>query len=359
MTGGGVYPAIAVLQALKNSVSDVLWIGSQSGMEETLLKEYKVAYQLIPAAGLHGVGFKALPNNLEQLLRGWRKAQAIISRFKPDAMFLTGGYLGVPVALAGRHIPSVAFVPDIEPGLALKVINRLADRIAVCCHQSLQYLPQNRTIVSGYPIREELKRWNRSNSRDFFKFAETDRVLLVFGGSKGARSINHALIKILPRLLEKLHVIHISGEDHWNEAQLTKKDLPQNLANRYQPFAFLHDEMGAALAAADLAVCRAGASTLGELPFFGLPAILVPYPHAWRYQQNNASFLAQHGGARIIKDDELQNKLETTIWELFGSTDTLQQMHISMQKLSKPDAANRIGELILSLGSHIEGGKAW
>lgn len=359
MTGGGVYPAIAVLQALKNNVSDVLWIGSQSGMEETLLKEYKVAYQSIPSAGLHGVGFKALLKNVGQLLRGWRKARTIISSFKPDVMFLTGGYLGVPVALAGKRIPTLAFVPDIEPGLALKVINHWADRVAVCCRQSLQYLPPNKAIVSGYPVREELKYWNKNNSRDFFKISKSDKVLLVFGGSKGARSINHALIEILPKLLEKLHVIHISGKDHWNESLQTQKGLSPNLANRYHLFDFLHSEMGAALAAADLALCRAGASVLGELPFFGLPAILVPYPHAWRYQQNNASFLVQHGGAKILKDDALQKELETTIWELFRSNDILQKMRNAILKLSKPDAAQCIGELILALGSNTEGGKAW
>jgi UDP-N-acetylglucosamine:LPS N-acetylglucosamine transferase len=190
MTGGGVYPAIAVLQALEGNVNEVLWIGSQSGMEETLLKNYKVSYQSIPAAGLHGVGLHALPGNLAQLFRGWQKARALIAQFQPQTLFFTGGYLGVPVALAGRKIPSVVFVPDIEPGLALKTILRPARTVALSCEESLPYVPAAKAVVTGYPVRKEMTQWSRESARAHFDLPADAKVLLVSEAAKApVRSI--------------------------------------------------------------------------------------------------------------------------------------------------------------------------
>ncbi len=126
-------------------------------------------------------------------------------------------------------------------------------------------------------------------------------MLLVFGGSKGARSINQALAANLNQYLAEMHVIHISGQDNWEETQAQLSKLNEEQRAKYHAYPFLEEDMGAAFAAADLVVCRAGASTLGELPLFGLPAVLVPYPHAWRYQHQNAEFLRSHGGAVITR----------------------------------------------------------
>jgi UDP-N-acetylglucosamine--N-acetylmuramyl-(pentapeptide) pyrophosphoryl-undecaprenol N-acetylglucosamine transferase len=358
MTGGGVYPAIAVLQALENKVDEVLWIGSQSGMEETLLKSYKLSYQSIPAAGLHGVGLKVLPGNLSQLYKGWHQASDLITRFQPQVMFFTGGYLGVPVALAGRRIPSVVFVPDIEPGLALKTILRSAEKVAASCKASLPYLPEGKTEVTGYPVRTEMTQWQRQAARAHFNLPENEKVLLVFGGSKGARSINQTLLNILPELLPELHIIHISGKDNWEEVQALVKDLSPKLAARYHPYAFLHEDMGAAFAAADLVVCRAGASTLGELPYFGLPAILVPYPYAWRYQHQNAAYLANGGGAILLEDRQLDQELAKQIKALMNDPQKLAGMRSAMLQMATPDSAARISELILSVGKRSSGGAA-
>ena len=347
---------MAVLQTLEGDVDEVLWIGSQSGMEETLLAGYSLSYQSIPSAGVHGVGLRALPGNLRQLYRGYRSAKRIISDFKPHVLFFTGGYLGVPVALAGKNIPSVVFVPDIEPGLALKTIIRSAKKIATNCSDSLPFLPRERTEVCGYPIRKQMSAWNRKSGRAHFNISEKEKILFVFGGSKGARSINQALLNCLPALLDEMHVIHISGKDNWQEVNASTAGLNADLARRYHPFAFLHDDMGAALAAADLVVCRSGASTLGELPYFGLPAILVPYPYAWRYQMQNARYLARNGGAVILEDHRLGDQLEIKINEIINNEGKLKQMRAAMQNLSVPDSARKIGEMLLSIGNRTEGG---
>jgi len=350
MTGGGVFPALAVLQAVKAKSSEVLWIGSQGGMESRLLKDPDLRFETIPAAGLHGVGLLSLPGNILQLFNGYRQANKIIRDFKPDVMFFTGGYLGVPVAYAGRRVPSVVFVPDIEPGLALKEIIRQAESVAISVPDSKSFIKHAQVQVSGYPVRKELSRWTRSNARKHFGIDEKEKVLLVFGGSKGARSINRALHNHLGDFLKDLHVIHISGRDNWDETQAIMQSLDQDHRSKYHAYPFLEDEMGAAFAAADLVVCRAGASTLGELPLFGLPAILVPYPHAWRYQHQNAEYLKSHGGAQILKDEELEEQLLLKVMELINDEKRLSAMRESMKDLSTPDAADVIAEMIVSAG---------
>jgi UDP-N-acetylglucosamine--N-acetylmuramyl-(pentapeptide) pyrophosphoryl-undecaprenol N-acetylglucosamine transferase len=169
--------------------------------------------------------------------------------------------------------------------------------------------------------------------------------LLVTGGSTGARSINRAVLAILPQLLPEIQVIHISGDRDWEEVQAAQKQLPADLAKNYRAYPYLH-EMGAALAAADLAVSRAGASTLGEYPLFGLPAILVPYPHTWRYQKVNAGYLVERGAARLMKDEQLPTELLPTVQALFRDVEQLQGMRGAMQRLARPNAAQDLANLV-------------
>ena len=350
MTGGGVYPAIAVLQALKGRTDEVLWLGSRSGMEETMLKKYDLSFEAVSAAGLHGVSLRSLPGNISQLLHGLREANAIIKRFQPHVLFFTGGYLGVPVAFAGRKIPSVVFIPDIEPGLALKAILRFARSVAVSTKESIKFLKGKQIKVTGYPIRSEMKQWDKASGKKYFAIPEIEPTLLVFGGSKGALSINQALFTSLGSLLKDMHVIHISGKDHWEEAQKNRIALDPALLGKYHAYPFLYDDMGAAFAAADLVVCRAGASTLGELPFFGLPAILVPYPFAWRYQQQNADYLQKLGGAAILADADLPNNFESKVRSIISNPEQLAVMRSAMQALSIPNAAQQIADMIINTG---------
>jgi undecaprenyldiphospho-muramoylpentapeptide beta-N-acetylglucosaminyltransferase len=347
MTGGGVYPAIAVLQALKGRTDEVLWVGSRSGMEESMLKQYELSYEAVSAAGLHGVDLVSLPGNFNQLFKGFKEAKAIIDRFKPQVLFFTGGFLGVPVAFAGRRIPSVVFIPDIEPGLALKEIIRFARTVAVSTNRSLPFLKEKNVKVTGYPIREELKQWDKSSGRRYFGIPGKEMTLLVYGGSKGALSINLALFNCLGSLLKEMHIIHIVGNDHWENAQKVLGSLGETEKTKYHAFPFLHDEMGAAFASADLVVCRSGASILGELPYFGLPAILVPYPYAWRYQHQNAEYISENGGAVILEDGNLVNALEPEVRKLMNNPEQLATMSKAIKALSLPDAAQIIADLIV------------
>ncbi len=362
-----MYPALAVLQALKNNAApdtEVLWVGSSGGMEADLVKRAGVPFETISAAGVHGVGWRSLPGNVRQLSRGYFQSRQVLGRYQPDVLFFTGGYVAVPMALAGRNVPTLLYVPDIEPGLALKTLARFADLIAASVEETCAYFPRSqaqRCRVSGYPTRPDLASWQADNARKALELSADLPVLLVFGGSSGAHSINQALLPVLPELLEEAQVVHISGQRDWPQVQAGLDGLPAGLSIRYRAFPYLHDKMGAAFRAADLVLSRAGASSLGELPAFGLPAILVPYPYAWRYQQVNASYLAQKGAAVLVPDAALPERLLGLVLDLMHDRSRREQMRQAMRSLARPQAAEKIAQLLFDLGSRRsqEGSKTW
>jgi undecaprenyldiphospho-muramoylpentapeptide beta-N-acetylglucosaminyltransferase len=344
-----VYPALAVLSALGER-AEVLWVGGQGGMEAALVQRAGIRFESIPAAGLHGVGLRTLPANIARLIAGIPAADRILKRFDPDVLFFTGGYVGVPVAIAGRNRPQAVFTPDIEPGLALRLISRFADLIAVSTAAARDYFPPEKNVfVSGYPIRPTLEPVPTSTAREKLRLESDFPVLLVFGGSRGARSINRALWSCLPGILASCQVLHITGELDWTRVSEIESKLTESSARRYHPYQYLHEEMALALSAADLVVSRAGAATMGEFPRFGLPAILIPYPHAWRYQRTNAEHLMKAGGAIILDDEHVGETLEQKVLDLLQDGDKLQSMRNAMHSLDQPGAADRLAEAILEL----------
>ncbi|HEX5807094.1 MAG TPA: glycosyltransferase, partial [Anaerolineales bacterium] len=288
-----------------------------------------------------------LPGNLTTIGRGFFASRRILNDFKPDVMFFTGGYVAVPMALAGRSISSLLYVPDIEPGMALKSLAGKADVIAVTTDESQQYF-KKKVYPTGYPLRADLALWDRQTAISHLGVSGERPVLLVFGGSKGAHSLNLAVINNLRELLEKFELIHITGKRDWTLIKGTREQLPVDLATRYHAMPYLH-EMGAALAAADLVVSRAGASTLGEYPLFGLPAVLVPYPYAWRYQKVNADYLTRRGAAIIIQDQRLKDELLSTLTVLTANPNKLKAMRAAMFELSHPRAAEKIASALIKL----------
>jgi UDP-N-acetylglucosamine--N-acetylmuramyl-(pentapeptide) pyrophosphoryl-undecaprenol N-acetylglucosamine transferase len=245
------------------------------------------------------------------------------------------------------------FLPDLTPGLAIKLTSRLAAGVAVSFPEVGHYFP-GKAVVTGYPVRLELLAADRASARRVFGLQDDLPVLLVFGGSRGSRSINRALVSALPELLRHCQVIHISGQADWSWIA-NLPDLSQIAhGERYHPFPYLNKEMVQALAAADLVVARAGASVLGEFPAVRLPSVLVPYPHAGQHQQVNAAYLAQRGAAVIINDQELPTRLAPIILDLLRSPDRLAAMSQAAANLARPDGAgNIVRELRRLAGSTI------
>jgi UDP-N-acetylglucosamine--N-acetylmuramyl-(pentapeptide) pyrophosphoryl-undecaprenol N-acetylglucosamine transferase len=345
---------------------ETLWVGGVGGMEADLVKREGVPFEVIPAAGVHGVGLRTLPRNLWKLFQGLRASRRLLKRFQPDVLLFTGGFVAVPMALAARRwsfpvlrgfgrspgerrSKSLLFVPDIEPGLALKTLARFADAIAITAEEGRVFFKRKNVVVTGYPVRNNLKVWQVADARRVLGLSNDLPTLLVTGGSTGARSINRALMSVLPDLLAEMQVVHLTGKLDWPEVDAFRATLPADKVVHYHAFPYLHDEMGAAFSAADLVVSRAGASCLGEYPMFGLPAILVPYPYAWRYQQVNADYLSRHNAAVVVEDAELPENILPLVRALIHDESRRGQMRKAMQALYRPQAAVHIAELLQSL----------
>jgi len=325
--------------------TQVLWVGSEGGMEAELIARANLPYRGIRAAGVHGVSLRQLPGNLVKLWQGYKQSKQILKEYKPDMMMFTGGYVAIPMALAGLKIRTLLFVPDIEPGMALKTLARFSDKIAISVEDSRRFFSKKEKIeVTGYPLRQDLMKWTKADALAYFGFSSEKPVILVTGGSSGARSINKAVIAILGDLLKRYQMIHLTGHLDWETVKAATANLPQS----YQAFPYLH-EMGAAYAAADLVISRAGASVLGEYPFFGLPAILVPYPYAWRYQKVNADYLVEREAAVLLEDQYLQSQLLPLIDKLVQDQARLQHMQRAMKALSQPQAAEQIAHLLYEM----------
>lgn len=321
-------------------------------METELVNRAGIAFEGIPSAGVHGRGLKAV-SGAWQLMRGYFAARKIIRRFRPDVLFFTGGYVAIPTGLAGRRLPTLLCQPDIEPALALRTLSRDADVIAVPAEESKAFFPpEKRVEVVGYPTRPSMQPLPKHEAREVFGLQADLPTLMVTGGSLGARSINRAVLASLEALLPKVQIIHLTGKLTWPEVEAARDALPPELAQNYHPFAFLHERMRAAFSAADLVVSRAGASVLGELPTFGVPAVLVPYPHAWQYQKVNADYLASREAAVILKDEDLESAFPGLVQELLlEKPEKRLAMQEKMRSLLVPDAAGRIAALLKELAA--------
>jgi len=358
-----VYPALAVAKAWQESgdrsveagaanlPSPILWLGSRAGLEAELVPRAGLPFRVIHAAGVHGVGWRRLPGNAFRLLRGFFESFGIVREFRPAVLLVTGGFLAAPAALACwlQRVPIVGYLPDLEPGLALKAVSRLAARVCVTAEPSRRFFPAGATVVTGYPVRPELTveaeafAATRAQAIAYFGLDPALKTILVTGGSRGARSLNRATFAALAEWLQEYQVIHLSGKLDWAEAEATRANLAAEAQARYHPLAFLH-EMGLALAAADIVVSRAGASALGEYPLFGLPAVLVPYPHAWRYQKVNADYLVARGAAVRVDDEALSAQLAPTVRALLTDEARLSAMQAAARALAAPEAARRIAQ---------------
>jgi UDP-N-acetylglucosamine--N-acetylmuramyl-(pentapeptide) pyrophosphoryl-undecaprenol N-acetylglucosamine transferase len=356
-----VYPALTVIKALLEgnlasatlpalAPADVLWIGSRSGLEEDLVKREGIEFAGLAAGGLRGVGLPGKIQNSIRIVGSMGRARDILRRFEPDVILSTGGYACVAVTLAGwiQNVPLAIYLPDIVPGLAIRLLGRLADKILVTSEESYHFFRREKVVVSGYPVRPDIYQQSRVEARRALGLHPEEKTLLVFGGSRGARSINRALVAGLADLLPRCQILHISGKLDTDWVAGVAKGLPDPLRARYHHYPYLH-EMADVLVAADLVVARAGAATLGEFPAARLPAILVPYPHSGQHQMPNAEHLVRNGAAQLLDDADLEAKLVPTVLELLADEGALSAMRESTTAMARIDAAEIIAEQLWSL----------
>ncbi|PID85530.1 MAG: hypothetical protein CSB13_07660 [Chloroflexi bacterium] len=364
-TGGGIYPALTAVTELQNlgiKKEQILWVGTAGEMEEKLVPRAGIKLEKIRGGAIVGVKPHVMVKHLAQLTWSLGTANNLIRTFKPDVMFMTGGYMSVPVALVARlhKVPIVIFLPDVEPGSAIKTVIPWAQTIACTTNLSEAFVPQEKMVVTGYPVRPEIRaatQMSKEAALAAFNLKPGRKTLFVFGGSRGSWNINKALMDNLPPLLEQIQVIHISGTLTWPQVEEFAHSLTTEQKQWYRPYPYLHEKMGAAFRAADLALARAGASMLGEGPAFGLPAIMVPLTFAWRYQKVNADYLTTHGAAVQSTDEQLPNEILSLVLDRFNDKTGFQEMQDAAKSLDKPHASAQLAQVIVQTGQ-FQGGAA-
>jgi UDP-N-acetylglucosamine--N-acetylmuramyl-(pentapeptide) pyrophosphoryl-undecaprenol N-acetylglucosamine transferase len=355
-TGGHIYPALAVARSLRArpDAAELAWVGGHRGLEAGLVPAAGIPFHRLVLRSLRSVGLDAHVV-LDPLRLGASvpQAAAILGRLRPAAVFTTGGYVAIPVLLAAApmRIPVVLWDGNVIPGRAVRATARLADVLAVSFEATCDALraaaPGAPCFVTGTPIRDT-SGIDRAEARAALGIAPDERVLLIFGGSQAVRRFNGAVAAALPRLVERVVVIHVTGDDGYAAALAGREALPEAVRGRYRPHPFLRDDMLTALAAADLVVGRAGSSTLAEVTALGLPMVVVPYPHAAGHQRANAVELVDAGAARLIEDDDFDAEALLGAAALIDDPVAYPAMAAAARTLGRPGAADAVADLVLA-----------
>lgn len=347
-TAGHIYPALTAIQALQEVSGDTvqaLFFGSSRRNEREIVERAGIPFVPVHAGALRGRNPVQAARSLVDIALGVHEARAQLATFKPDVVLATGGYASVPTALAARScsVPLIVYLPDVHPGWAVRFLACMAAAIAVSTDAAKAKLPEAKTVVTGYPVRREFFTTSREAGRRRLNLEDDLPTLLIVGGSLGAHRINQAVLSGLERLLTIAQVVHISGpaDEAWARAEAAR--LPPELAHRYHLFGYLHD-LPSAMLAADLAITRAGASILGELPAAALPAVVVPLDLS--DQLLNARYLVARGAAVMCLNEDLE-RLGETVYALLSDPWRLEEMRTAMQALARPDAAHALARLIL------------
>jgi len=359
-TGGHIYPALAVARSLSANpeAPELRWLGGHRGLEASLVPAAGIPLRRLSARSLRttDMDVHAVLDPL-RLAVSVPQASAILLRDRPAAIFTTGGYVAVPVLLAAAplRIPVVMWDGNVIPGRAVRMTARLADALAVSFDATREALakaaPGRPCYVTGTPIRD-IGAIDRDAARERMDVAPGERVLLIFGGSQAVRRFNAAVAEALPRLVARVTVIHVTGDEGYAAALAGREGLPEAVRGRYRPYPFLRDEMLAALAAADLVVGRAGSSTLAEVSAMGLPMVVVPYPHAAGHQRANAASLVDAGAARLIDDEAFDADALIDAASLLDDPRAHATMSAAARSLGRPGAADAVAELVLAAAAH-------
>ena len=360
-TGGHIYPALAVARELRERYgAELLFIGDVNGLETTLVPQAGIPFAGITAGKLRRYLSMRTFTDLARIPVGMRQARHIVAKFQPHAAFTSGGYVAVPAGVAARTrgVSLVTHQQDVSPNLANRLLTPFATRISVSFPQSLRYFPKRRTMLAGNPVRDEILAVAGKPTDPYktaFGFDPSLPVVLVTGGSQGARHLNQAVAAALPKLLPACQVLHISGEKTYEETRLSGEpyfmERPEH-RGRYVLRAYLSARMNEALAASDVVLCRSGAATLAELAVLGKPSVLVPLPPGFTGspQAVNAEMFRGAGAAEVIFDKDLTvERLSAVLFTLLENTPRRALMAGAARSLALPDAARTLADTVAEL----------
>ena len=350
MTGGGtaghVTPNIALMPALKDAGYDIEYIGSYNGIEKNLIESLGVKYHGIASGKLRRYFDIKNFSDPFRVIKGYGQAISLMRKIKPDVVFSKGGFVSVPVVLAAKfcHVPAVIHESDITPGLANKIAIKGAKK--VCCNfpETLKYLPSEKAVLTGSPIRKELFNGNPHNALKLCNFPNHDKpVLLIIGGSLGSKIVNEAVRKILPELLDDFYVIHLCG----------KGNLDNSLTGTigYAQFEYANEELTDMFALADIAISRAGANSICELLALHKPNILIPLSAAASRgdQVLNAKSFRKQGFSYVIEEENLT---ESTLLDAVKDVYSNRSKYINaMSQSGQMDSIGTILQLLEEVSS--------
>ena len=330
---------------------ELAWVGGHRGLESQVVPETGIPLRRLALRSLRTVDadVHAVLDPL-RLCFSVPQAFAMLVARRPAAIFTTGGFVAIPVLLAAwiLQIPVVMWDGNVVPGRSVRWTARFARCLAVSFGDTCRALGERQAcFVTGTPIRN-VGAIDRAAARARLGIGANERLLLIFGGSQAVRRFNLAVAEALPTLVEKVRVLHVTGDDGFEAAVAAREALPAGLRDRYRPERFLREEMGAALAAADMVVGRAGSSTLAEVAAFGLPMVVVPYPHAAGHQRRNAEALVLAGAARLVEDEAFDAGALLAAAATLEDPARLAAMAAAARSLARPCAAEAVADLVMA-----------
>ena len=365
-TGGHIFPGLAVVDELKriNGARDIAWIGSSSGMDRSIVEGHGIPFYGIPTGKLRRYASWSNLTDMFRILAGFLASLRLLSKLKPALVFSKGGFVSVPPCLAARMlgIPVITHECDFSPGLATRINSRSAESILVSYDETKKAFPermQKKIAVTGNPVRSVFYSASASKGRAFLGCADSDLpVLLVLGGSLGARQVNDMVLSSLEALCSRFIVVHQTGPE--NADQVAGEGIPFAPA-RYMAYPFIKAEMPDVLAAASLVVARSGANTVWECAAAGKPMILVPLEKGSSRgdQVENARYFVSRGAAVMLTGTEATGaRLAETVMRLAGSDRLLADMASNSAALGASRPAELIASMVEKRAAEIERGKS-
>lgn len=351
-TGGHLFPGIAIAEEFKgrDAANEVIFVGTERGIEARVLPKLGWPVRFISAEGIKGKGVLSKIRALYKLIPGFFESVRIVKGFKPDAVVGVGGYASAPLLLAARFmgIRTAIHEQNALPGVTNRTLGKIVDRVFVSFPESSGFFPGGKVVVSGNPLRKEILEGLKEPSPQSSPKGRGGKTILVFGGSLGAHRINTAVMEMIRQINEpdRWRIIHQTGEKDYKE--IVESYVDADWRADVRPFIY---DMASAYSEADLVICRAGATTVAELAAAGKPAILIPYPFAADdHQRVNAESLVRAGGAlMIIERDLTGERLAMEVERLLGDSEVLKKMGESARNLARRDAAKVVVDGVCEL----------
>ncbi len=357
-TAGHINPALALAEVLIDRGCDVLFAGTPNGVEARLVTQANIPFTGFEAAGFDRAHPATLPKAVRKIQKSTKKAQQWFEEIHPDAVVAFGGYVCIPVARAAEkgNIPVVVHEQNSVMGMANRY---LADNAAAVCltyeHAAEPLKDKSRVHITGNPVRASVFDATREEGRAYFQIPDDARLLLVTGGSLGARHLNQAIVRLKDMLLSypDLHIIQVTGPKELDTVTEELALTPEE-EKRWHLFGYL-DAMGEAMAAADAIVSRAGATSLAEISARALPALLVPFPYATDdHQTTNAQSCVEAGAAFMVADTDVEGaEFERLLRTLIEDAEVRKKMSAAAQAQKTRDAAGALADIVMeAAGAH-------